>query len=59
MSKSETLHQLYNECKNIEFDESFDLIENAETDDEKKFIKIVTDFILQHKQKQAIAEKRF
>ena len=59
MSKSEILHQLYDECKNIEFDESYELIKKAETDDEKRFIQIVTDYILQLKQETAIAEKRF
>ena len=59
MSKSEILHQLYVECKNIEFDESYELIKKAETDDEKRFIQIVTDYILQLKQETAIAEKRF
>lgn len=59
MSKSEVLHQLYNECKDIEFDESYELIKKAETEDEKKFIQYVTDYILQLKQKVAISEKRF
>ena len=59
MSKSEVLHQLYNECTDIEFDDFFDLIENAKTEDEKRFIKVVTDFVLQVKQKKAIKEKRF
>lgn len=59
MSKSEVLHQLYNECKDIEFDESYELIKKAETEEEKKFIQYVTDYILQLKQKVAISEKRF
>lgn len=59
MSKSEILHQLYEECKDIEFDESYELIRNAGSDDEKKFVQIVTDYILQLKQKAAIADKRF
>ncbi|MBQ6555604.1 MAG: hypothetical protein IJL89_10260 [Firmicutes bacterium] len=59
MTKSESLHQLYKECMDIEFDESSELVKNAETEDERKFIKTVTDFVLQTKQKAAIAEKRF
>ena len=45
MSKSEVLHQLYNECKDIEFDESYELIKKAETEDEKKFIQYVTIYV--------------
>ena len=59
LSKSETMHQLYDECKNIEFDESYALIKNAQPEEEKHFIKAVTDYILQQKQKTVIAEKRF
>lgn len=59
MSKSEILHQLYNECKDIEFDESYSLMTKAKTDDEKRFIEVVTGFILQEKQKAVIAQKRF
>ena len=59
MTRSEILHQLYNECTDIEFDESYDLIKNAKSDDEKRFIKLVTDYVLQTKQKKLIAEKRF
>ncbi len=59
MTKFEILHQLYNECSDIEFDESYDLMKEAETEDERNFIKLVTDYILQVKQKKIIAEKRF
>ncbi|MBR1737704.1 MAG: hypothetical protein IJ736_11925 [Firmicutes bacterium] len=59
MTKSEILHQLYEECKEIEFNESSELIKCAKSDDERKFIKIVTDYVLQVKQRNAIAEKRF
>lgn len=59
MSKSEILHHLYNECKEIGFDESYSLMMNAESDDEKRFIEVVTDYILQEKQRAVIAQKRF
>ena len=38
MTKSEILHQLYNECKYIEFDESYDLIKRANSGEERKFV---------------------
>ena len=49
MSKSEIIHRLYNECKDIEFDESYDLIKRAESVEERKFIQLVTDYFLQVK----------
>ena len=59
MSKSELLHELYNQCKEINFDESSEILSSAESDEEADFFRIITDFVLQQKQKKVIAEKRF
>ena len=59
ISKTETLHELYTICQSIDFEETNQLIENARSDDEKTFIRIITDCILQEKQRKAIAENRF
>ena len=59
MSKTEALHELYTICQSIDFEESNQLIENAASDDEKTFIRVITDCILQEKQRKAIAENRF
>ena len=59
MSKSEILHELFVQCQTIRFDESSSLIQSAKTEEEKNFIRLVTDFILQEKQKKVVAEKRF
>jgi hypothetical protein len=59
MSKSEVLHELYNQCKDINFDESFALMKEANSREEEEFFRVVTDFVLQQKQQRVIAEKRF
>ena len=59
MSKSEALHELYLICKDIDLEEIDEIIVNTTDNDEKDFIRKVTDFILQQKQKKVIAEKRF
>jgi len=59
MSKSEALHDLYETCKDISLDESYALIKAAESDEEKQFIRVVTDWFLQQKQKDVIAQKKF
>ena len=59
MSKSEALHELYLICKDIDLEEADEIIVNTTDNDEKDFIRKVTDFILQQKQKKVIAEKRF
>lgn len=59
MSKSEVLHKLYAQCKEIDFTESYEIVSNAESEEEADFFRMVTDFILQQKQKKVIEEKRF
>jgi len=59
MSKTEALHELYILCREFNFDDTHVLLENAESKEEKDFIRTVTNFILQQRQEKAIAEKRF
>ena len=59
MPKYEILHELYEQCKSIDFYETSELVGMAQTKEEKDFFNIVMDFILQQKQKKVIAEKRF
>ena len=55
----EEMHEFYEKCKRIEFNEASDLIDNTVDMDEKSFFALITDYVLQIKQKQVIAEKRF
>lgn len=59
MSKSEVIHELYIQCKDVDFDESYQLIKNAKSEEEREFTRVIVDFILQQKQKKVILEKRF
>ena len=59
MTKSELLHKLYEECKTLNPTDNQELIPLAKSEEEADFIRVVSDFILQQRQKKAIAEKRF
>lgn len=59
MSNKEAVHELYEQCMTINFDETHSLIESAKTQEERDFIRTITDFVLQQRQKQVIKEKRF
>ena len=59
MSKTEAAKKLYEECKDMDIDETMDLVLNEETEEEQDFFSMLSDFILQRKQKQVIAQKRF
>lgn len=59
MSKAEAAKKLYEECKDMDIDETMELVLNAETEEEQVFFSMLSDFILQRKQKKVIAQKRF
>lgn len=50
---------MYEECMNIELFEISELIKNAQSEGEKKFVNCVIDCILQIKQKAVIDSNRF
>ena len=59
MSKAEAAKKLYEECKDMDIDETMELVLNAETEEEQDFFSMLSDFIVQRKQKKVIAQKRF
>ena len=59
MSKAEAAKKLYEECKDMDIDETMELVLNAETEEEQDFFSMLSDFILQRRQKKVIAQKRF
>ena len=59
MSKQAIIHELYELCKDINIDEADDLVLQADNAEEKGFIRTLTDYVLQQKQKKVVAEKRF
>ena len=59
MLKAEAAKKLYEECKDMDIDETMELDLNAETEEEQDFFSMLSDYILQRKQKKVIAQKRF
>lgn len=59
MSTNEVLKMLYKECLNLELDEATQLILEAETEEEQEFYFVISDFVLQQRQKKVIREYRF
>ena len=51
MSKAEAARKLYEECKDMDIEETMDLVLSAETEEEQDFFSMLSDFILQRKQK--------
>ena len=58
-SKAEHIHELYRECQKLAISDTFDLLSAANDDEERDFIRVITDFMLQQRQKKVVAEKRF
>lgn len=59
MCDTKFLKDFYSKCKDLEITDSMSIIEQADTEEEADFFRLISDFILQQKQKQVIAEKRF
>lgn len=59
MSTNETLKMLYNECLKLDVDEATQLILGTETEEEQEFYSMVSDFVLQQRQRKVIKENRF
>ena len=59
MSKTEAEKKLFEECKDMDIDETMDLVLNAETEEEQDFFSMLSDFILQRKQKHQIYQMNF
>ena len=45
MSHEEVIHKLYKQCLELNFDETYMLLKNAESREEKTFIRLITDFV--------------
>jgi hypothetical protein len=59
MSTNDVVKMLYKECQKLDLDEATQLILEAETEEEQEFYFMVSDFVLQQRQKKVIEEKRF
>jgi hypothetical protein len=59
MTRFEMIIDFYNNIKDMNDDESLELILQAEDKDEQDFITMLGDFLLQKRQQEAIEQKRF
>lgn len=59
MSKVEAARKLYDECRDMDIEETMELVLSAETEEEQDFFSMLSDFVLQRKQRKVIAQKRF
>lgn len=59
MSTNEALKMLYKECMKLDLDETTQLILGAETEEEQEFYSMISDLVLQQRQRKVIEENRF
>jgi len=59
MSNIEVIRELYNRCKDMDIEDTLELELGAADEDERDFISVISDFILQQKQRKVIEQKRF
>ena len=53
------MKRLYEQCRGMDIHDKLDLIFKAETDEEKEFFSIISDFLMQIKQREVIENKGF
>lgn len=51
--------EIYEEIKNLQPEDTLQLVLEAETEDQRSFYEMVGDFLLQRKQRQVIERKLF
>lgn len=59
MSDIEVIRELYNRCKDLDIEDTIELELVAVDEEERDFISVISDFILQQKQRKVIEQKRF
>lgn len=59
MSNVEAIRKLYDICKDMDIEETLELELGAETEEEGDFFSLISNFILQKKQREVIAKKEF
>ncbi len=59
MTNIEAARKLYQQCKNMDIDETRELVLAAKEEDEIEFFSYLSDFVLQRKQREVIKQGRF
>ncbi|EXG87733.1 hypothetical protein K413DRAFT_4631 [Clostridium sp. ASBs410] len=59
MSTRDSLKMLYQECLNLDLDETTQLILETANEEEQEFYSLIYDFILQQRQKMVIKDNLF
>lgn len=59
LSNVESIKQLYKKCRDMDIEETMELVLSAETEEEKEFFSLVSDFVLQKQQKVVISQERY
>ncbi len=59
MSNKDIMREFYNKCMEMDINDTLELVLNAETEEEKEFIELVSNYVLQVKQREVIAQGLF
>ena len=59
MLDASVIKELYNRCMEMDIEDTMELALSAETEEEQGFIEIISDYILQIKQKEVIEQGKF
>ena len=59
MSHTEAFKEFYKRCKEMDIEETVEVALNAETEEEQEFVELISNFMMQTRQKEVIAQGKF
>ena len=59
MSLTESFKEFYKRCKEMNIEDTVEVALNAESEEEQEFVELISNFMLQARQKEVIAQRKF
>lgn len=59
MSLTEAFKDFYKRCKEMNIEDTVEVALNAESEEEQEFVELISNFMLQTRQKEVIAQRKF
>ncbi len=59
MSLTKAFKDFYKRCKEMNIEDTVEVALNAESEEEQEFVELISNFMLQSRQKEVIAQRKF
>lgn len=59
MSLTDSFKEFYKVCKEMDIEDTVEVALNAESEEEQEFVELITNFFMQQRQKEVLAQRKF